>query len=295
MGCPPAWQPIKIDQDAFLKKQFVLPPLSATLVQVLQTIQSANSGAAEVAELVSRDPAMASHLLKVVNSAYYALAKPIANIQYAIAYLGLGEVSRICLTLSVIGNLKPKNNRHLEHFWQHSYLTALVAKRLVKELCKAGDTADLYASALLHDIGQLVYQRFFPDHYTALRQSCEQLGTFLVDAETRFELPSHIMFGSLLCQHWSLPQSIVRACQAHELTDLQKMLDDGDRQPLDMVIPIANMIATLARETLNPLLEEQVVAAVRRALSFSEDSFLAFLKDTYELKRRSEADIRNIM
>ncbi len=295
MGCPPAWRPIRIDPDTFLKTQFVLPPLSATVLQVLQTIQSATCGAAEVAELVSRDPAMASHLLKVVNSAYYALAKPIANIQYAIAYLGLGEVSRICLTLSVIGHLKPKNNRHLEHFWQHSYLTALIAKRLVKELCKTGDTGDLYASALLHDIGQLVYQRFFPDHYTALRQHCEEHGTFLVNAEIQFDLPSHVTFGSLLCRHWSLPDPIIRACESHELSDLQKMLEDTDRQPLYLVIPVSNLIATLARETLNPLLEEEVAAAVRRTLSLSEDSFLALLKDVYELKRRSEVDIRQIM
>jgi len=287
--------PFKIDENTFLKQNVNLPPLSRTLLEVLEVIHSRISGAAEVAELVSRDAAMTTHILKVVNSAYYCLPTRIANIQHAIAYLGLAQVSHICLTLSVINSLKPGDRAELQYFWLHSYYTALIAKTLSREFKTITDSGELYSAALLHDIGQLVYQRFYPDHFHEMRRFCADKGTFLADAEERFGFASHLTFGSLLCDHWDLPQSIKRACSFHELRDLRNIKDKSQTEPFDLVITVSNMLAALARANLHDQLREEITAEVRRVLDMSKEQFLAFLGNLYELERKAESSITRLI
>jgi len=287
--------PFTVDENTFLKQNINLPPLSRTLLQVLEVIHSRISGAAEVAELVSRDAAMATHILKVVNSAYYCLPTRIANIQHAIAYLGLAQVSHICLTLSVINTLKPGDRAELQYFWLHSYYTALIARNLSKEFKNIPDAGELYSAALLHDIGQLVYQRFYPDHFHEMRHFCSQKGTFLTDAEEQFGFASHLTFGSLLADHWALPQSIKRACSFHELRDLRSIQDTSNGESFDIIITVSNMLAALARANLHENLKEEITAEVRRVLNMSKDQFLAFLGSLYDLERKAEASITRLV
>ena len=289
-----ALAPITIDENTF-KQNFNLPPLSRTLLQVLEAIHSKVSGAAEVTEFVSRDAAMVTHLLKVVNSAYYALSRRIGNLQHAIAYLGLGEVSRICLTLSVINSLKPADKNDLRYFWYHSYLTALIAKSLSKEFKGAIDAGDLYSAALLHDIGQLVYQRFYPDHFSQLRRYSTEEGVFLIDAEDHFGFPSHITFGSLLCEHWGMPANVKRACTFHELKDLRTIADRSRSEPFDVIITISNLIAGLATAKLQEELKEQVASEVRRVLEMTKEQFLGFLAQVYELEKKAKSAISQMI
>ncbi len=291
----PTLPPLKIDYSTFLKDHFVLPPLSTTVLQVIQVMQSETGGASEVAKLISRDAAMVSHILKVVNSAYYALPKQIGNVQHAIAYIGLGEVSRICLALSVINVVKPGSKKELHHFWLHSYLTAVIAKRLIRGFPNAAGVEDLYAAALLHDIGELVYQRFFPDYYREMREYCSTYKCFLADAEEHFGFPSHQTFGACLSEHWTLPATIKRACEFHELRDLKTVADKSQATPFDLVIAVSNLIAYLAKDPLEERLKEEVTTEVRRILGASKEEFLRFLADVYELDRTTEAQISQMI
>jgi HD-like signal output (HDOD) protein len=249
--------PLEINYDTFLRENFVLPPLPGALTKVLDAVNSASMGAAEVAKLISPDAAMVSHLLKVVNSAYYGLPKPIAEVKFAIAYLGLAEVSRITLTLSVIKTLKPKEKDQLEHYWMHSYLTAITARHLVKRLKNVFEIGDLYSAALLHDMGKLIYQRFFPEHYSALSRYCKESGKMFVDAEEHFGMPSHLTFGALACDHWHLPRSIRRACEFHELVHLQSIDDPSKADSMDVAVTSANLLASLATDPLDTEIKQQ--------------------------------------
>jgi putative nucleotidyltransferase with HDIG domain len=290
-----ALAPFAIDDKEFLKQNVALPALPTTLMQVLQVIHSKTTGAAEVTELVGRDAAMASHILRVVNSAYYALPKRIGDIQHAVAYLGLGEVSRICLTLSVINSLKPRDRAELQHFWRHSYLTALIAKRLAGTFGAGIDGGELYSAALLHDVGQLVYQRFFPDHFSLLRQYCREKRCFLVDAEASLGFPSHLTLGALLAEHWGLPPAIRRACSFHELSDLKALGTRAEADPFDFIITVANLIAELSTGELDDPVRDDVLATVQGALEISKVEFVGLLAEVYELQRRAESGIGSLM
>ena len=52
------------------------------------------------------------------------------------------------------------------------------------------DVEELHTAVLLHDIGKLVYARFFPEHYTELLRHCRANGQLLVEAERALDYPS---------------------------------------------------------------------------------------------------------
>ncbi|MFO0981298.1 MAG: HDOD domain-containing protein [Planctomycetota bacterium] len=286
--------PIKIDERTFLKEHFHLAPLPGTLTRILAVINSQNGNAAEVEKLIATDAVMTSTVLKVVNSAYYALAARISNIRYAIAYLGLGEVSRIALALSVIRGVQSADQKELKQFWLHSYLTALTAKRVAKEV-RLYDLDDLYTATLLHDIGTLVYQKFFPQHYQELVRWCAEHGRLLGDAERELGLPSHARLGSLLCDHWHLPAAVKRACEFHELQHLQTLTEPAQARPFDIVVPAANLLAALSADPLSQELKETISHEVRRVTGLDEAKFVMLMGDVYELKLKAEQAVTALL
>lgn len=290
-----ALPPLNVDYDTFLRENFVLPPLPGTVTKVLEAVNSPTVGAKEVADQISLDGAMASHVLKVVNSAYYGLPRQVGDLRYAIAYLGLGEISRIALTMSVINVLKPKDVAELRGYWLHSYLTAITAKHLLRRIKNVFDISDLYSAALLHDVGKLVYQRFFPEHYREMSRYCIEHGKMLLDAEAYFERPSHLLFGSLLCDHWRLPRSIKRACEFHELPHLQAIDDPATADGMEIAVAASNLLAMLAAGPLESGLKERIATEIKRVLSVSEDDFLLLMADVYDLQLKAQETLQGLM
>lgn len=287
-------QPIKLDEQSFVREHFDLPPMPGTLSGILALLETQTGAVTEVEQLIATDPAMTSHVLKLVNSAYYGLAARIGNLRHAIAYLGLGEISRIALALSVIKRFRASSAAALREFWLHSYLTALIGKRLARSL-RAFDLDDLYTAALLHDVGVLVYQQFFPQHYEQMRRWCAEHGRRLCDAERHFQLPSHRLLGSLLCEHWHLPSTIRHACEFHELEDLKTVLDPEHARTFDVLIPTASVAATLSTDPLEQGLQEELSAELRRVLVIDEQRFVLLMADIYELKLKAEQAVESLL
>ncbi|MFO0985554.1 MAG: HDOD domain-containing protein [Planctomycetota bacterium] len=291
-----ALEPIRIDPDTLLRDQHLLPPLPGTLERVLSAIQNRPGASSnEVADHIGRDPAMVAHILKVVNSAYYSVSPPITNLRHAIAYLGLNEIARIALALSVIHALEPEDGEQAKSFWLHSYLTAVIAKLISRRVRGVYDIDDLYSAALLHDIGKLVYQRLYPNHYREMLRYCEQHGCFLIAAEAHYELPSHLTFGVMLSDRWRLPKAVRRAAEFHELPHLQSIGDPDHASPLDVLITVANLLACLLTESLNVSLRADVQREVKRVLSLGDDQFLLLMGDVYSLRMRAEETIDSLL
>ncbi len=55
-------------------------------------IEEDRADMAEISILVSNDPSLVVQVLKIVNCAYYALPRPVTDLKYAIAFLGLAEI-----------------------------------------------------------------------------------------------------------------------------------------------------------------------------------------------------------
>jgi HD-like signal output (HDOD) protein len=282
--CKAMLAPIEIDPKTFLHQHCTLPALPAVVSEVQSLIHDANVDMKRVAELINSDPAILAQVLKIVNSAYYGLPREVKNVQFAIAFLGLNEVYRMVLSLSVINTLAIDKKDELKEFWFHSFYAALCTKYLAKKYEPHLSLEELWSAAMLHDIGKLVYLKFFPDHYRALREYSKEHGCLFSEAERHFSLPSSAYLGTLLCEHWRLPDEIRQACACNTLEHLTPMKADSPLKPFQRMICLGNLLTLLSTIELSTATKEKIADACKTALDCTEAAFLAMMGDIYELR-----------
>ena len=276
-----ALPPIKIDPERFLKQEFRLQPLPLVATKVIDSISKESTSGSQVADLISSDAALSAELLRRVNSASYGLAREIKDIRVAVSFLGLARLQRLAMTSYVMKAVSPASRSERERFWFHSYYTALMSKWVAKRLAGRVDPDELYAAALLHDIGKPIYLMLFPAHYREMASRVERDGRFFTEAERHFDWPSHLTVGSLVCQYWGLPDSVREACEVHELEQLQtgQALSDTQR-----VVCVANLLVHLGEEWLDKTVEQEVRETVQTTLDCSDEDWPDVMSHVHECK-----------
>ena len=282
-------KPIEIDPKTFLREHFSLPALPEAVIRIQGMMQDDASNSTLVAQIISGDPALVAQLLSVVNSAYYSLPKTISNVKYAAAYLGFGVIQRIVITVGVVNAMGIKEKKELNNYWYHSFYTALTTKYLAKKFWSYLDPEDLWTASILHDIGKLVYIKFFPEHYRELKRYCEKNGCLFSEAEEHYKLPASSYLGSLLCHHWRLPGKVEDACNYHNLSHISKQGSD-----FQTVIALGNLLATLSAGGLNESCRDRIKEVAENILKLTPDSFISIMADVYDLNIEAEKFLRSL-
>ena len=277
-------EPIQIDEATFLREHFTLPALPRAITKIQRLIEGGDADMGIVAELISSEPALVAQVLKIANSAYYGLPREVKNVKFALAFLGLNEIYRMVLSLSVVNTLGIKEKKELQEFWFHSFYTSLCTKYLAKKYEQHLSFEELWSAAILHDVGKMIYLKFFPEHFKALNQYTEDNGCTFSVAEAHFALPPSARFGSLLCDHWRLPVHVKTACELHTLADLPRTEGDKLTHRFARMICLGNLLTILSTDELNQDQKNDIVERVQEALHCDESEFLAMMGDIYELR-----------
>src|SRR5207247_859489 len=109
-----------------------LPSLPTIAVEVLHLAQKADADIAEIARIISKDPALSSKILRTVNSSFYGRSQNVSTISHALVILGLQSVKTLVLGFSLVTNLtktKAKGFKHI-HYWRRSIYAATAARTL---------------------------------------------------------------------------------------------------------------------------------------------------------------------
>src|SRR5437868_10898 len=84
-----------------LKKLTTLAALPEVTAKIVTTVEDPKSSAAQLHKIVAHDPALATRILKVVNSAFYGLPGQIGSVERAIVMLGLNAIKNIAVAASL--------------------------------------------------------------------------------------------------------------------------------------------------------------------------------------------------
>ena len=282
-------KPIEIDPKTFLREHCSLPALPEAVMRIQGMMQDEETDSAMIAEVISGDPALVAQVLSVVNSAYYSLPKTTSNVKYAVAYLGFSVIQRIVISVGVVNAMGIKEKNELNNYWYHSFSTALTTKYLAKRFWSYLDPEGLWTASILHDIGKLVYIKFFPEHYKELKRYCEQNGCLFSEAEEHYKLPTSSYLGSLLCHHWRLPIEVEDACGYHNLSHISKQGSD-----FQTIIVLGNLLATLSEGGLNESCKNRIKEVAENILELSPNKFISMMADVYDLKLEAEKFMRSL-
>ena len=113
-----------------------LPVFNSVAVKLQQMLARRDFKMDDVIEMVSEDQSLASQVLKVANSSYYAGLSSIGTIKDAIVRLGAQEVANMVMMASQFELYKSDDeylNDSMQKLWIHSLACATGAKWLAKK------------------------------------------------------------------------------------------------------------------------------------------------------------------
>jgi HD-like signal output (HDOD) protein len=205
-----------------LKSGTQLPTLPTVVFQLHAVLDDDRKGPADVAAVIERDPALTTRLLRAANSALYSRGTDrVASVYAATQRIGLGQVRALCLVLAVVQAFGSRR-RALSHeaLWSHSGAVGAVARYLYGEAGRPGALSadDVYVAGLLHDVGLLVLDQFFPEDFDRLAALRQEIELPLWQHEEDLLGMDHGDVGGLLLGSWSLPTAVVDAVTYHHRT-----------------------------------------------------------------------------
>jgi len=248
--------------------------------------EEVNIGA--VTRIISSDPAIVAEILKVINSAYYSLPREVTRIDIAVAYLGLHEVHNVVLTASVFNTLGSAHAAEFKALWFHSFYTALCARFLAHRFERHLSYSELWAPALLHDIGKILYFKFFPKHFKAILQYAEEHHCMHREAERALGLPESTYLGGLLCDRWRLPREVKTVCTEQGVDVLREARSGKTLSPIHRLVILGDLMAVLATSTLTTEIRLEITEMLREELNLTEPDFLVLMGSIIDLKEEAE-------
>jgi HD-like signal output (HDOD) protein/GGDEF domain-containing protein len=207
---------VAVEHSVGLIQQFVertsqLYSLPAVAAELLRLTAEDQVTPRQLRACLERDPALATRVLRVVNSSLMGVGRPIADLGQALAVLGIRP-----LRMLVLGFSLPREcfvgleAEVLADFWRGSLRKAIAARELAEQFWhQPGD--EPFLAGLVQDIGMLVLVQQLGAPYQTLVQRTRTLGGSLLDSELEILGFDHLVLSSRLLTHWGLPSWL---CQA---------------------------------------------------------------------------------
>lgn len=208
-----------------VKRMTRVPIMSESTARLLEIsrISSDEVNITELDRIITHDPTLATRILRVANSPYYAMRNTVNTVRQAILIVGLSDLFSLILVTSLMDkfeghmglkSLDPKD------FWLHSVAVGAAACG-AQPYCGASmlSPAEINLAGLLHDIGRSVFIRHFPQEFDQCVEQVNQNITFLQQAETEILGIGHDEAGAILAKGWNLPEFIRQVIQFHHRPD----------------------------------------------------------------------------
>ena len=166
-----------------------------------------------ITPLVARDPALAAKVLQLVNSAYFGAGQQIASLPHALSLLGLERLRYISTMAPVFSVTEgPLPELTIGLLQRRAHACAMLAVELIP-----GD--EVYAAALLADIGRIPLVLGMPEPYAAVLRRAAACHEVLAVAENTLLGIDHADVGGCLLALWGLPASLVDLVRHHTAPD----------------------------------------------------------------------------
>lgn len=194
-----------------------LPTLPNLVFELHSALDREDVRTSVVAEIIERDPALATRLLRVANSSAFNRGTQIDSVGGAIQMLGLNQVRALSMALAVVNAFSQRRGGlALRSFWQHSAAVAFLARSLAQTI-RAGKVApdQAYLGGLLHDVGLLLMDQFFPDWMQQSLVDSYSNAAPLCASEDKLLGVDHGEIGGFLLGRWSIPPTIVQMVASH--------------------------------------------------------------------------------
>lgn len=202
--------------ESLIQDTHTLFSLPDVAFRINELIDRPDTRPADLAEVILCDPALAVRLLRLVNSAYYALPYPVETVSQAVHLIGHQALRDLAMATSAVNLFKrlPPEQVNMEQFWFHSIACGIAAQELARR-CRLPEGEQLFLAGLLHGIGKLVFYSQCAEQYCEVLRQIEQEGLDVVVAEQRVFGFTYVDLSAGLLKNWRFSDRLCMAVAHH--------------------------------------------------------------------------------
>ena len=196
----------------------------------------------ELREAILSSPTLSADVLRVVNSAAFALNSPISSIEHAVTYLGTNMVKGLVLQSAVGQVMRFETDVQKAAYmrvWRSSYIASAAAQAFAQHL-QLGDPTVHATRALLVNVGDLALISARPELAAIYAPKTTVLHR--VEDQQREIMANSAVLSSMLAREWGLPEDLYTALR-YALTPLawapQRNERSVDAQREDVLLYLA--------------------------------------------------------
>ena len=265
--------------DAALRSLNIdVPAQPESLVKLSLLLAEEDVNMQSVGTLIESDMALASAVLKAVNSSLYGLAGRVQTVQQAITYLGTREVASVTfeMGLRAVFPAAPE----LDAVWERASVRGLLMGRIGAAL--GVDPWAAHSAGLFEECGKAVLFRHTPERYGPLLKIARNDEELLFLEHQEFGV-SHDALGAALCETWGLAPAAVHSVRYHVIVNATRELPmQVPRRAICALSALANALMT------DPETIEAVAHAVAPQADLDE---VLVLRGTRKVKEQIEAAV----
>jgi len=231
---------VKINKR-ILKSIRALPPFPVTIQKVMALAGDPDSSLTELAAVIRLDQAITANILRICNSAYFGLRRPVDNVGDAILHMGRKNVLRAVMAAGLSRYFRTARGYDVRaaELWEHAVAVALMSQICAAKLSGADDPR-LFTAGVLHDIGKTVMGEFVLEAWQNIQDLVEKQKYAFLEAEEEVLGVNHAELGGEIARIWKFPDEILKAIAFHHRPDL---LANGDTVP--WIVYLSNQVCHL--------------------------------------------------
>lgn len=225
-----------LNLDELIGKVKDIPPMPAVVMRAMKAAQNPDVSIRALQVLISQDQALSAKILKIVNSAMYALRREVTTVSHAVSVLGINTVKSVIMAATVevvFQNSKDLSSKlQSDHAWGAALASRAIARRIQYE-----DVEEALICGLMHDIGKPVMMQNFKEQYSEIAfEVYSGAGGFYRNEIQMFGF-SHAQVGALLARKWNFPPQLAEAVGYHHLP-----LSAPEYKQLTCIVNLGNLL-----------------------------------------------------
>ena len=224
---------IDIANEFITNDKTVLLPFDRNTLRIQQEIGKEDPDSRLIEKMIVSDPALASQVLRLANSAFYKGLTKISTIGNAMVRIGITEISNVVSLVTHQKNFHSKDpvvREILGKLWTHSVGCAIGSQWLARKCGFSDITHEAFIAGLLHDVGKLflitTIDTISVSGRISSRPPPELIGE-LMDS-------MHAEYGHSLLKTWNLPDAYCEIALRHHDEEC------GDDNPLLLLVRLGN-------------------------------------------------------
>ena len=239
--------------DAQLRSLTIdIPAQPDSLVKLSLLLADDTVNLQAVSALISADMALASAVLKAVNSSLYGLRGRVQSVQQAITHLGTREIASVTFAMGLKAVFPPAPE--LDPLWERANVRGLLMGRIGQQL--SVDPWAAHSAGLFEECGKAVLFRHASERYRILLAEAADDEELLLLEHAEFGV-SHDALGAALCESWGLAPAAVASVRYHVIVNATREL------PMQLPRRAICAISALVHALMNdPAALEAVAGAV---------------------------------